>query len=478
MKRIQFLKAASAGLAALPFTSFADVLSEDELYDVVIVGAGLSGLTAAKRLAEANKNILVLEAQDRVGGRTWSQPVGENDFIDIGGQWIGKGHEKMYRLVEEAGLKTFPTYTSGKNILRTNGINRFYRGENPPIGLRALLAAQKGINRFDKAAASLSIDTPWLTRNVRRLDELSLGDWIDQTISNTIARNLVKRTAEGELCQSVYEISLLQALASARATGSLKQAEKIEGGALQDRIYGGAQGVSHYLYRKVKPRVRLNYPVSSVQQFQDHLLVSNNHFSVKTKKLILAVPLAAIRKILFTPSLSHEKQQLINSMTMGTVVKTHAVYARPFWRLRGLSGASLCLDEVVELTLDNSVHGSQRGILASLIHADRAKTLLDLSSSERKEKILTMYVNLFGSEASQPMIFHDYSFTNNPWIGGAYSGYYQKGLFSTYGEHIARPEGNIHWAGTETSTKFRGFMEGAVLSGERVADEILSSLSH
>jgi monoamine oxidase len=474
MQRKEFLKLTALGLASLPFYSFTKN-NEDELYDVVIVGAGLSGLTAARRLTKANKKILVLEAQDRVGGRTWSQPIGENDFMDVGGQWIGKGHDSMYRLVAEAGLKTFPTYTNGKSILRKNSENKIYSGDTPPLGLFALLATQKAMNRLDNASSALSLESPWQAPNAIPLDNISIGSWIDETISNKNARTLIKRMAEGELCQSVENVSALQAFAAANATGSFKQAEKVEDGALRDRILCGAQGVSHFLHRQLKDVVKLNCPVSFVKQLEHYLLIGNESFSVRAKKVIITAPLPVVKRIHFTPALPKEKQILIDSMEMGTVTKCHAVYAKPFWRAQGLNGSSTCLDEVVELTVDNSVPSSEKGIITSLIHADRAKSLLKLSDQERKQVLLNAYADLFGEQALHPLLYHDYSFTNNPWIGGAYSGFFKKGIFSRYGEHIAKPYGNIHWAGTETSSLFKGFMEGAVLSGERVAMELISS---
>lgn len=473
MQRKEFLKLTALGLTALPFYSFTKTTTEDELYDVVIIGAGLSGLTAARRLVQANKKILVLEAQDRVGGRTWSQPIGGKDFIDVGGQWIGKGHHQMYKLVEEAGLKTFPTFTEGKSILRRQAENKTYKGETPPMGLFALLSVQKALNKLDKAASAISVETPWLSDHASGLDQKSVGSWIDETISNKKARTLIKRMAEGELCQPINDVSFLQALSSARATGSFKQAEKVEDGALRDRIFGGAQGVSHFLHEQVRDTVKLNCPVSFVKQLERYLLIGNEDFSIRTKKVIITAPLPIVKNIQFTPDLPKEKQILIDSMTMGTVIKVHAVYAQPFWREQELNGSSTCLDEVVELTVDNSVPGSEKGIITSLIHADRAKALLKLSDKERKNVLLNAYANLFGEQALTPISYHDYSFSNNPWIGGAYSGYFKNGDFSKYGEHIAKPCGNIHWAGTETSTFFKGFMEGAVLSGERVAREIL-----
>jgi monoamine oxidase len=473
MHRKEFIRLTALGLTALPFYSFTKT-PKDELYDVVIVGAGLSGLTAARRLAQAGKKILVLEAQDRVGGRTWSLPVGDHDFIDVGGQWIGKGHDEMYKLVAEAGLKTFPTFTNGKSILRRHSENKIYRGDTPPLGLFALLSVQKALNRFDQTASLLSLEAPWLLPDAIKWDHQSLGNWIDETTSNTTARTLIKQMAEGELCRPVEHISALQAFSAAKATGSFRQAENVQDGALRDRILGGAQGVSEFLYTQLKDVVRLNCPASFVQQQKDALRVGNADFSACTKKVIITVPLPMAKNIQFTPDLPKEKQILIDSMEMGTVIKCHVVYATPFWRAQGLSGASTTLDEDVELTVDNSVPGSDKGIITSLIHADRAKKLLRLSGQERKQLVLNAYATLFGEAALQPLNYHDYSFSNNPWIGGAYSGYFKNGVFSQYGKHIAKPTGNIHWAGTETSMLFKGFMEGAVRSGERVANEILS----
>ncbi|MBJ7427376.1 MAG: FAD-dependent oxidoreductase [Bacteroidia bacterium] len=459
------------GIASMPFLSFSKALNEYELYDVVIIGAGLSGLNAARLLAKAGKNILVLEAQERVGGRTWSQQIDQNNFMDLGGQWIGDGHEQMYKLVSEAGLRTFPSFNEGKNILRLDGTNDEYKGDTPPLGIFALLATQKALNRIDNATSKISLEKPWLSDNANELDNQSVGSFIDETITNSKARKLIKRLLEGELCKSVEDISMLQALSAARSIGS--SFKETGQGAIRDRIRGGAQGVCNFLYSQIKDSVKLNSPVSFVNQMENHILIGNDSFTVKTKKVIITAPLPIVKRIKFTPELPIEKQILINSMEMGTVVKIHVVYATPFWRDNGLSGASVCLDELVELSVDNSVQDSEKGIITSLIHADRAKDLLKLSEQERKEVILKAYANLFGEKALKPILYNDYSFTNNPWIGGAYSGHFKNGDFSKYGEYLAKPSGNIHWAGTETSKLFKGFMEGAVLSGERVAKEIL-----
>ena len=472
MQRKEFIKISALGIASIPFGSIGKF--GNEKFDVAIVGAGLSGLTAARMLSNAGKNVIVLEAQDRVGGRTWSNSLDNRAFIDIGAQWIGNNHTSMYKLAEEAGIKTFPTYNNGINIWMENGKIKTYRGETPPIGLFALLSANTNINRFDKIAAGIDPTQPWMVENAKVMDNMSLGSWVDQEVKNAKARKLIKRIAEGELCTSTYDVSLLQALSSAKATGSLKQAESVENGALRDRIEGGAQGISEYLYNQIKSAVKLNCPVTLIEQTDDGMKLGNLSYSLMAQKVIITAPSPTVKNIRFTPELPTEKQMLINNMIMGKVVKCHAVYDTPFWREKGLSGTSFALDEVVDLSVDNSCPGSSNGILASLIHAERAEHLLKLKPEDRKQEVLEAYAKRFGEQARKPIFYHDYSFTDNQWIGGAYTGFFKNGIFSTYGSYLNKPNGNIHWAGTETSTYFKGFMEGAVLSGERVAKEILS----
>jgi monoamine oxidase len=476
MQRKEFLKTAALGLASIPFAPYSSMGKlAIEKVDVAIIGAGLSGLTAARLLAKAGKNVSVLEAQDRVGGRTWSQPLGNGSFIDIGGQWIGRGHTSMYELAEEAGIKTFPTYNDGLNLWKKKGKIKRYKGETPPMGLFALLSANTNMKRFDRISASIDPFQPWLVKNASSMDTVSLGAWLDQEVNNAKARKLIKRIAEGELCTSTYEVSLLQALSSAKATGSLKQAESVEDGALRDRLEGGAQEICNYLYEQVQSAVKLNCPVRFVEQTKEGIKLGNPTFHLVAQKVIITAPLPTVKNINFTPALPVEKQILINNMKMGTVVKCHAVYDTPFWREEGLSGASFSLDDVIELSVDNSCPGSQSGILTSLIHADRAEYLLALNPADRKREVLEAYVERFGKKARSPLYYHDYSFSNNPWIGGAYTGFFKKGIFSEYGPYLQKATNNIHWAGTETATFFKGFMEGAVLSGKRVAQEILAS---
>lgn len=481
MQRKRFIELSALGIASLCLDSFVEPRipdrhhSVDEVFDVAIIGAGLSGLTAARLLINAGKKVVVLEVQDRVGGRTWSKWIDDKTFIDVGGQWIGKGHNRMYKLVEEAGMKTFPTFTEGRNIWQSGSLVKIYKGENPPIGFLSLLKLNANMNRFDRLADEIDPSQPWRMKNAEFFDHISLGSWIDQEVKSKKVRNYIKRIAEGELCTSTYNVSLLQVLSSAKATGSLQQAERVEDGALQDRIEGGAQAISEYLYRQVQLAVRLNAPVTFIEQKSNGILLGNSTYTLNARKVIITAPLPTVKNIRFTPELSEERRLLINSMTMGKVVKCHAVYNAPFWRKKGLSGSSFDLEGLVELTVDNSCSGSPKGILASLIHADRAEYLLKLSPEQRKIEVLKAYVERFGDEARNPIYYDDYSFTDNPWIGGAYTGFFNNGIFSAYGKFLTKPDGNIHWAGTETSTYFKGFMEGAVLSGERVAEEILFS---
>lgn len=477
MNRKEFLRLGALGFAALPLLSLSQTQPpEGPEFDVAIVGAGLSGLSAAALLSRSGLRVVVLEAQDRVGGRTWSQPIGRDSFIDIGGQWIGKGHDSMYRLAREAGIATFPTYTTGRHTWQQEGRMKRYKGENPPVGLLGLLRLAKGGRKFDKLTQQVDPLRPWDMENAAQLDRISLGDWLDENIRDEKSARIFKRIAEGELCTSTHRISMLQALSSARATGSFQQAESTEGGALQDRLQGGAQGICNFLHGQIRSAVRLNCPVSFVEQSGDGLRLGNRDYALRARKAIITAPLSVVRKIDFSPGLPPAKRSLIESMEMGEVVKCHAVYASPFWREAGLSGQSFSVEGTVELSVDNSAYGSSEGILASLIHADRAELMMGMGPEERKQLVLAAYADWFGPRALEPIGYHDYSFTDNPWIGGAYTGFFGEGVFSENGSQIAKPTGHVHWAGTETSAYFKGFMEGAVLSGERAAAEVIGAL--
>jgi monoamine oxidase len=163
-------------------------------------------------------------------------------------------------------------------------------------------------------------------------------------------------------------------------------------------------------------------------------------------------------------------------MPMGAVWKCYAIYPRPFWRSKNLNGLVASNDGYTRLVFDNSPADGSRGILMGFVLADKAREFSMLNEPKRKQSILHSFTTYFGAEASSPITYIDQSWAEEEWSRGCYTGVMAPHTMTSLGHLLRIPVGDIHFAGTETSPVWNGYMEGAVLSGERAAREVLESL--
>jgi monoamine oxidase len=442
-------------------------------YDVIVIGAGYAGLTAARNLKRAGRNILLIEARDRVGGRIYTKWVDATTYVDLGGQWIGPNQQKMYELCKEYNTETFATFDKGKSSLYFLDQLKRYRGLIPPLPIFALLNLNKGIQRITRLSKQIVLEQPWLSPDAAVWDKMSAEDWIQRTMKNDKARSLFMVAFEAIFATHPANISMLHVLFYVKSGKDFDTLMNIKKGAQQDRIMGGAQSVCNKMADELKEQLHLNKAVISISQNDDGVEVKGTDFLFEAKKIILAIPPAVAGKIHYEQALPENRVRLMQQQFMGNVVKCYAIYKKPFWRDGNLNGLSAMPDEFVSVTFDNSPKDGRKGILMGFALAEKAKQLMQFDEAKRKELVLGCFSKFLGDEALQCEIYLDHYFTDEAWSLGCYAGMMPPNSITTCGAALREPCGNIHWAGTETSDIWNGYMEGAVLSGERVSRELM-----
>ena len=263
-----------------------------EAVDVCIVGAGFAGLTAARRLRQAGKSVRVLEARERVGGRTWTEDLGDGVSLDRGGAWFAPNHEAAFRLAAEMGMSTYKTWVRGAHLLVGEGRTRPYKGLIPKISPLAVLSIGLAQFRVDRMAKHVPVDAPWSTRRAEEWDSRSVADWLRHTrISSTIGRDLFEMAVRGLFAATdLNDVSLLDLLFLVRAHDKIETLFSIEGGSQENLVDGGAGGIAMRLADELGDAVHLGSPVRSVTQGGHQVLVESDRLAVSAPFVIVMVP--------------------------------------------------------------------------------------------------------------------------------------------------------------------------------------------
>lgn len=450
----------------------------DAEVDICVVGAGFAGLTAALRAYQSGKSVVVVEARDRVGGRTWTELRDGGFAVDRGGAWLAPYHSAALGLASELGVRTYKTYVKGAHLLVGGGRIRRYTGLIPKISPMAVLAIAAAQWKIDRLAKSVPVDEPWTASRAAELDARSVGEWLGATgIRSDIGRELFQMAVRGLFAApDMHDVSLLDLLFLVKAHGSIEKLFSIEGGAQENLVEGGMGAFAGRVASALGDSVRLSSPVRSVVQDDGGVLVSADGVTVRARYLVVAVPPALALGIQFDPPLNDQRLELYRKAVAGMETKTIAVYDKPFWRDAGFSGQSAEPGSLAEVTIDASPSDAGYGSLACFSFGRVAQEAARLSVDDRRSGLLDSLVTRFGPDAGRPVEFVETSWWDEEWSRGCSMAHFPPGVLTAYGPLLNEPFGRIHWAGTETATVSHGAVDGAVRSGERAAREVLAQL--
>jgi monoamine oxidase len=442
--------------------------------DVCVIGAGYAGLTAALRLSQAGKSVVVLEARDRIGGRIWTQHLPDGSPVDRGGGWLGPKHDAIFGLAREFGVSTYKTWVKGAHLLVGEGRTRRYTGLIPkisPLAIISIALAQAKVNRMAKR---VPLEAPWTAKRAAEWDSRTVADFLEHSgIRTTIARDLFEMAVRGLFTGDLNDTSFLHLLFLAHSHGSLNTLFSIEGGGQENLVDGGAGSIAQQIADGLGDAVHLSTPVRSITQHADHVVVEAGDLAVSARHAVVTVPPALVLDIAFEPALPDDRETLYRKAVAGPETKTLVVYDEPFWRNDGFSGQSSEPNSASEVTIDASPRSGTPGVVASFTFGRVSRHVDALDAGERRKLVLDALTTRFGPRAASPVDFIETPWWKEEWTRGCSMAHLPPGILTRYGRLYREPFGRVHWAGTETSTTSHGAMDGAARSGERAAVEVL-----
>jgi monoamine oxidase len=450
--------------------------------DVIVVGAGLSGLTAARQIAFKGKSVIVLEARNRVGGRMLNHDIGGGHVTELGAQFVGPTQDHIIGLADQLKVDRFDTYDTGLNVYYTNGSRQTFSDTLPTGAAPAQVApeAALAVAQLDQMSTQVPVDAPWESSNAVDWDSQTLYTWLKNNTFSQQFMGVAEAATQAIFGAEPREISLLYTLFYIAASGNESNPGTFErnfntrGGGQAQRFVGGSQLVPLKMAQALGRRVRLNSPVRRIVQTRTGVRVDTDKLSYSGKQVIVAVPPPIAGRIIYEPGLSALRDQLTQRMPMGSLMKAEAVYDKPFWRDQGYTGQAISDVGPIKATFDNSPPDGSVGVLMGFIGGTEARQLTQKSPADQQAAALQSFANYFGDQAKSPKDYVQFNWTTERWNRGCPVSVLAPGTLLDFGEAIRRPEGRIHWAGTETATYWNGYMDGAVRAGERAAAEALA----
>jgi monoamine oxidase len=482
LTRRRLLGTAALGTAATALPETSAFGASHVKADVAIVGAGLAGLTAARDHVKAGHSVVVLEARDRVGGRTLNHKLPDGQAVEAGGEFVGPTQTRVLALAKSVGIGTFKTYNEGENVYIHDGVRSTYPAlpgiPNPPEDPQLFKDSLALLGPTDTLGKQVGVKAPWKAKVAAKLDKQTVAQWVKANSKSPLTAPLLDVANQAIYGKDSSQLSLLfnafytAAAGDSKNAGAYARLISAGGGAQESRFKGGSQEIAIKVAAKLGRRVRLNSPVRSIAQTRKGVRVVAQGVTVDAKRVIVAVPPILAREIRFSPALPKAKETLLKRYTPGDMIKVQAIYPTPWWRAKGFSGQWVISNGPAGVTYDNTPESGGPGVILGFVGGRFAKTFRALDAAARKQAFVDQVAAAFGDEARGDSEYFDLDWTAEPYTKGCPTGSFSPGQMSRLGAHIRPRIGRIHWAGTETSDYWAGYMDGAVRSGERAAKEV------
>ncbi|APX95340.1 flavin monoamine oxidase family protein [Natronorubrum daqingense] len=444
--------------------------------DVGVVGAGLAGLVAARELTAGGLDAVVLEARDRVGGRTASKSLSTGGTIDLGAEWIGSEHARVLELVDEFDLELCEQYRSGVDRVAVTGEVFEHEERFRALAPESTAELRDAFERVETLRRDVPLEAPQEAAEADRWDGTTLESWKREVLATDAARETFDAFVRAEFAVEPTQLSLLSFVSAVDAGGGLETVTDSGGVTQEYRLAGSTQQLSQGLAETLGDALRLSEPVRRIDRRGDDVTLETSDGSYVVSNAVVAVPPPLIERIEHDPPLPARRRGLLQRMPMGAVIKCVAAYEEPFWREAGYSGSVLATDGVVSEIADATLPDGDRGLLIAFVAGGNALEWSERPASERRERVLEECARYLGSRAVDPLEYVDEAWSTTRWSTGGYNAVMAPGTVTTCGGALREPVDGVHWAGSETALEGRGFMEGAIRSGERVANEILEGL--
>ena len=446
-----------------------------KVYDVAVVGAGLAGLNAATAVHAAGRSVVVLEARQRVGGRNFDHPLAPGKVAELGGEWTGPGQDKVLGLAKELGVAIFDTYSNGNSVYYSaQGQRQTYSGDVPPTNPASLVELEVAIQEFNRMAASVPGDKPWTAPQAGTWDQETIQTWINQNLHTAEAQNLTQLAIRGVYGEEAEQISLLDLLQAISGVGG--DFNTLIGSAQSQRFVGGPQQLSEKLAARLGRAVHFGVAVRAVDQKRAGVALHSDSETFHARRAILTMPKTLLGRITFDPPLPPPVDQLLQREPMGSVLKVNAIYSRPFWREQGLNGSATSEVGPIRITYDNSPPDGNPGVLVGFMEGNDSRAFYGASLAARRKAALACFARYFGSHALTPIGYVDMMWAHEPFTRGAYGSFNPPGVLTSLNDPLVKPIGRLHYASSDASAQWPGYMDGAIRSGQAAASAALAEL--